>query len=107
MGARIANMETGTPEPARELAKRLVDRLMPTAESLGCAAELARVAEMADGPSGAERQLAALAETGNLAEVVRRGVAAARVSEPALSGGAFDRMPLLAAPALGLAPLQP
>ena len=107
MGARLADMETGTPAPARELAKRLVDRLMPAAESLGCASDLARVAELADGPSGAERQLAVLAETGNLAEVVRRGVAAARVAEPALSGAASDGMPLLAAPALGLAPLQP
>ncbi len=107
LGARLADMETGTPTPARELARRLVDRLMPTAESLGCAGELARVAELADGPSGAERQLAALAETGDLRQVVRRGVAAARVSEPVLSGGAFDAMLLQAAPTLGLAPLQP
>jgi carboxylate-amine ligase len=107
LGARLADTESGTPTPARELARRLVDRLMPTAESLGCAAELARVAAMADGPSGAERQLAVLAETGDLAEVVRRGVAMARVPEPVLLGCSFDGMPLLASPTLGLAPLQP
>jgi carboxylate-amine ligase len=104
-GARLADIETGTLAPARELARRLVDRLMPTAESLGCATELAGVADLAQTPSGAERQLETLERTGDLAEVVRRGLEAARVSGPALAGGAIDVTPLLAVPALGLAPL--
>ncbi len=80
---------------------------MPTADSLGCAAELAGVVELVDRPSGAERQLGVLAETGDLVEVVRRGVAAARVPESVLAGGVFDAMPLIGPPTLGLAPLQP
>lgn len=107
LGARLADMEEGTPIPVRDLAKRLVDRLMPTADSLGCAAELAGVVELVDRPSGAERQLGVLAETGDLVEVVRRGVAAARVPESVLAGGVFDAMPLIGPPTLGLAPLQP
>jgi carboxylate-amine ligase len=106
LGARLADLETGTPAPARELAKRLVDRLMPTAESLGCAGELTCVADLADAPSGAERQLTVFEETGDFAEVVRRGVEAARITAPVPAGGALNVPDLLASPALGLAPAQ-
>lgn len=104
LGARLVDPETGTPLAARDLARRLVDRLMPTAEALGCPAELARVAEMAARPSGAERQLALFAETGDLAEVVRRLVEPSPRPEPETS---FAPSSLITAPMLGLAPLQP
>ncbi len=105
LGARLADPDSGTPVPARELARRLVDRLMPTAESLGCPAHLARVAEMAGRPSGAERQLASFAETGDLAEVVRRSVLASRLTAPAVPSRPFALPALLAAPAYGFAPM--
>jgi len=79
MDARFIDLATGSATPARDLARRQVDRLMATAEPLGCAADLARIATLADGPSGAQRQLADHAETGCLVEVVRRSVEASRI----------------------------
>jgi carboxylate-amine ligase len=44
--------------PTAELARRLVDRLRPHAQELGAEAELEGVLELADGGTGADRQLA-------------------------------------------------
>ena len=43
---------------ARELSRRLVERLRPHAEELGCARELEGVLEIVDRGTGAQRQLA-------------------------------------------------
>ena len=53
------------------MIKGLVDRLRGTAEALGCTRQLERVRTMADGPGGAERQLAVFERTGDLAAVAR------------------------------------
>lgn len=72
LDAELVALSGGTPVRARERARALVDRLQPTAARLGCAEALRQVAAMANGPSGAERQLAAHQQSGDLAEVVRR-----------------------------------
>jgi glutamate---cysteine ligase / carboxylate-amine ligase len=97
MDARLIDPESGLAVPVRDMARRLADRLQPTAESLGCEVELARVAEISQRPGGSERQLGLFAETGNLAEVVRRSVGLSRLR---------TSPPLLANP-LGVHPLAP
>lgn len=106
LGARFADIDTGEATSARDLTLRLVDRLGPTAEDLGCGAYLAYLAEMAGRPSGAERQLTAFAETGDLAEVVRRTIGVSRLSDPTPRHRAYHLPALLAATAL-LTPVQP
>jgi carboxylate-amine ligase len=51
---------------------KLVDRLTPVAESLGCAKYMNHVREMATGPNWSTRQLEILEETGDPREIVRR-----------------------------------
>jgi carboxylate-amine ligase len=103
LDARLADVETAEPAPAREQALRLVHRLMRTAESLGCGDELARVADLAERPSGAERQLTLFEETGSLAEVVRTSVAASRISAAGPRSRAVHTPAMLASAMLGLA----
>jgi carboxylate-amine ligase len=55
-----------------ELTESLVRRLWPVAEELRCQEYLQRALGMAAGPSGADRQVALLEETGDPAEAVRR-----------------------------------
>ena len=109
LGARLADTDSGEPTPARELALRLVDRLMPTAESLGCAPYLAEVAVLAERPSGAERQLGHHEETGDLAEVVRRSVESSRLDLPSSASPVrtFPMPALIGSPTFGFAPMQP
>jgi glutamate---cysteine ligase / carboxylate-amine ligase len=97
MDVRLVDPETGSAAPARDMARRLADRLQPTAESLGCEAELAHVAEISQRSGGSDRQLTLFAETGNLAEVVRRSVGSSRVRNA----------PGLVANPLGVYPLAP
>ena len=99
LGARLADPDTGETAPARDLALRLVDRLGATAEALGCGTYLARVAGLAGRPSGAERQLGAFAETGDLAGVVRRMLDASRLAGPEPPHRAFRLPAVLTAPA--------
>ncbi len=57
--------------PVRDSLRELVDELRPTAERLGCAAELARVGEVVDGGASYQRQRAvAAASGGDLTAVV-------------------------------------
>lgn len=109
LGARLADTDSGEPTPVRELALRLVDRLMPTAESLGCASYLAEVADLAERPSGAERQIGHYEETGDLAEVVRRSVESSRLGLAPMASPVrtFPMPALVAAPTFGFAPMQP
>lgn len=106
LGARFADPGTGETAPAHDLTLRLVDRLSATAEALGCEAYLARIAGLAERPSGAERQLEAFAETGDLAGVVRRMLEGSRLSGPESPRRTFHIPALLAAPTL-FAPVQP
>jgi carboxylate-amine ligase len=72
MGAEFVDPWTLRPVAARDLLAHLIDHLMPAARHLGCQPELTHAAEMLQGHSGAESQLALYDETGSLAEVVRR-----------------------------------
>jgi glutamate---cysteine ligase / carboxylate-amine ligase len=61
--------------PARELARRIVERLQPHARELGSERELEAVTELIDGGTGAERQLAEWRANRDLRELVRKIVA--------------------------------
>jgi carboxylate-amine ligase len=106
LGARLADLDTGEVRPARDVALRVIDRLGPTAESLGSGAYLDRAAALARRPSGAERQLELFAETGNLSKVVRRMSDASRLP-PKSPPRPFNLPPLRFAHGLGFVPLRP
>jgi carboxylate-amine ligase len=61
--------------PARELARRLVERLRPHAQELGSVRELEAVFELIEGGTGAERQLADWRADRDLRALVRKIVA--------------------------------
>ena len=64
----------------RERVPSLVRRLWPVAEELGCQEYLQRVLGMAEGETGAQRQLALLEETGSPQELARALTARSRLS---------------------------
>jgi carboxylate-amine ligase len=66
--------------PARTVASNLVESLRGAAEQLNCRDYLARVLDLASGPTWAERQLQIFRETGDPVEVVRRLSQASRLS---------------------------
>jgi glutamate---cysteine ligase / carboxylate-amine ligase len=70
--AQLVDPATQELRPARAVAGSLADHLRRVAEDLDCAAYLATVRAMAEQPTGSERQLRLYAESGDLAEVVRR-----------------------------------
>jgi glutamate---cysteine ligase / carboxylate-amine ligase len=72
MDAQLVDPTSRQAIPAREVVRRLVEGLAPTAEALGCADDLRSVLDMIECPTGAERQLAIYKQTGDLAEVVHR-----------------------------------
>jgi carboxylate-amine ligase len=63
LDAELADLETGTPEPARELLRALLEEVAPAAAALGCEAELALAAELVE-ENGAMRQRAVAAAEG-------------------------------------------
>jgi carboxylate-amine ligase len=71
----LIDLPQSTRVPARELARRLVDRLMPHARELGSARELETVIELIEGGTGAERQLADWRADRDLRALVRKIVA--------------------------------
>lgn len=80
--ARLVNPTTHQAEPVSEIVDKLIARLAPVAAELGCSTELARAAEMATRPSGADRQLALLQESATAEEAVRRLTEISRLSQP-------------------------
>ena len=74
LAARLVDPVTLEPRPARLIAEALVERLRDASEDLDCIRELEHVLDMAANPTGAEQQLAAFEETGDLREVVRKMV---------------------------------
>jgi carboxylate-amine ligase len=70
--ARLVNPRTFASTPVRQIIREMVDRLGPAASALGCSDHLASVLDLAERPTGADLQLAAHRESGDLAEVVRR-----------------------------------
>ena len=74
MHARLVDAATQECKPAGEVVRRLLELLADTAGELGCREQLDYVAAMSEGPTGAERQLDVFHETGDLIEIVRRGL---------------------------------
>lgn len=80
--ARLVNPTTHQAEPVSEIVDKLLTRLTPIAAELGCSTELARAADLAARPGGADRQLALLQECESPAEAVRRLTEISRLSTP-------------------------
>ncbi len=80
-------VETGTYKGQRpaQAVERLVERLMPVAESLECVGYLHHACQMANGPNWSSRQLDILRETGDPREIVRRMIDASRLSDKQLA----------------------
>ncbi|MEZ5352197.1 MAG: YbdK family carboxylate-amine ligase [Bryobacteraceae bacterium] len=70
--AQLVNPSTHEALAARDVVLELTELVRPQAEHLGCLEYLEHARTMAAGPTGADRQLALLQETGDRAEVVRR-----------------------------------
>jgi carboxylate-amine ligase len=82
MEAKLVDPTTFRASPARQIVHSLVDRLAGRAQELDCARYLSDLHDLAEEPTGADRQMRAFEETHDLAEVVRRGLA---LSEPEFS----------------------
>jgi carboxylate-amine ligase len=78
--ARLVNAHTFEVRTVDAAVDRLVERLLPTADELGCVAYLERCRHMARSPTWADRQRQLLKELGSPQEMVRRLVADARIS---------------------------
>ena len=79
-GAQLVDASTYEVQSLEQVVSALVDRLRPTADSLGCAEYLERCREMAAGPTWADRQLALAEETGTLQQVVRQLTQQSRIT---------------------------
>jgi len=80
--AQIVNSYTYKIQTVSETVRHLIEKLSPTAESLGCLDYLNDVQRIADSPSWASQQREILAETGDPAEIVKRMTAQSRLSPP-------------------------
>ncbi len=75
MEGELLDLSEGRHVPAGELAERLLTELEPSAEALGCVAELARIGDIVEGGTPSRRQLeVAERNGGDLREVVRETV---------------------------------
>jgi carboxylate-amine ligase len=72
LGGELIDLPRSSPVPARELARRLVDRLRPHARELGSERELEAVTDLVEGGTGAERQLAEWRADRDMRELVRK-----------------------------------
>jgi glutamate---cysteine ligase / carboxylate-amine ligase len=70
--AKLVDSYTYASRTIPEVAQDWSERLMPIAERLGCQQHLKKLPELAQMPSGADRQLALLREVGSSVELVRR-----------------------------------
>ncbi len=70
--ARLVNSFTFESHSTGAAVNSLADRLMQTAEDLGCVPYLDHIRRMAAGPSWSDRQMAILKQTGDPREVVRQ-----------------------------------
>lgn len=84
MSAVLVDLDTLEAHPVREVLARSVERLGPVAEKIGCKEELEGLVARAQGPSGAESQIALHAECGDLAEMIGRRVEVSRIGVPSL-----------------------
>jgi carboxylate-amine ligase len=74
MAAELVDPFTAEARPARRIVADLVDTLIRRGvpEELGCLREIEMVLDMAEQPTGSERQVAIFEQTGDLQEVVRQ-----------------------------------
>jgi carboxylate-amine ligase len=72
LSAELVDPYTQESLPARHVVRKLVSNLMGVARELDCVPYLESVLDMAERPTGSERQLAIHAECGDLVELVRR-----------------------------------
>lgn len=74
LSAELVDPFTAEPKPARRIVRDLVETLMRRGvpEELGCLREIEMVLDLAEQPTGSERQVAIFEQTGDLREVVRR-----------------------------------
>ena len=82
VNAELVDSFTFEVQPVPRLVERLVERLRPVADELGCWDQLLQVRDVAERPSCADRQLELHKETGDAAEVVRRLCAESRITAP-------------------------
>lgn len=71
LGATLVDPRTGRPSPASDIIKGMVDRMSGVADMLGCTTQLQMARKMADGPGGADLQIALFERTGDLTAVAR------------------------------------
>jgi carboxylate-amine ligase len=72
LGGELIDLPRSSRIPARELARRLADRLRPHARELGSERELEAVTDLVEGGTGAERQLAEWRADRDLRGLVRK-----------------------------------
>jgi carboxylate-amine ligase len=72
LGGELIDLPRSSRVPARDLARRLVDRLRPHARELGSERELEAVMDLVEGGTGAERQLAEWRADRDLRGLVRK-----------------------------------
>jgi carboxylate-amine ligase len=80
--AKLVDTTTYQAAPVEQTVGRLAKILQPVAIELGCENYLQHCVEMARQPSAAQRQLDLMAETNDPCTVVRRLVAASRITKP-------------------------
>ncbi len=85
--ARLVDLDTMEPTPARHAAEAMIRRLEPVADRLGCSRSMAHALQMTVRPTGADRQLELYRETADLVEVVRRISGRSRLSAEAMVRG--------------------
>ena len=78
--AQLVDAFTYEVQTLPQIVDRLVERLSPTAEDLGCVDYLQRCRQLAAGPSWAERQLTLAEQKGGLPAMVRELIAQSRVT---------------------------
>jgi glutamate---cysteine ligase / carboxylate-amine ligase len=75
LDARFHDFSSGESVPARHAARVLVEQLRPISQDLGCEPQLEGVLEMAEIPTGAEKQRAIFEERRSMKDVVKYLVA--------------------------------
>ena len=78
--AQLVNSYTYQIQTVSQIVEYLIEKLLPTAEALGCEAYLRDTKRIADSPSWAQRQRDILEQTGDPKEIVRQMTDQSRVS---------------------------
>ena len=79
--AQLVNSYTFEVQSVSQMVRMLIERLGPTAETLGCLPYLQQVQSIADAPSWADRQESILEKTSSPEEIVRQLTIQSRISD--------------------------